>query len=145
MSKTYWNEDEQSGVIEVTPEDYADARARGLSPDETLRPGQHRFERGGFLKRHGLTPAEVEAASVQIEIKLPLDSDVLDYFQQRAAAVGAESCQSYINQALRQLMENERHGADLLAPVKQQLLADQQFIGALAAEVAARAKPEQAA
>ncbi len=149
MSETCWNEDEQSGVIEVTPEDYAAALARGLAPDETLRPGRHPIARGGFLNRHGLTPADVEAAPVQIEIKLPLDADVLDYFQQRAAAAGFESYQSYLNQALRQLMEtlpeNAGTGGDALAPIKQQLLADRQFIGALAAAVTAQAEHQQAA
>lgn len=101
-------------------------------------------ERGGFLKRHGLSPADIEAAAVQIEIKLPLDEDVLHYFQQRAAAAGAESCQSYLNQLLRQVMENESNG-DALAPVKQQLLADRQFLSALAAEVAAQMADRRAA
>lgn len=74
-----------------------------------------------------------------------LDEDVLSYFQQRAVAAGAESCQSYLNRALRRLMESERNAADTRAPVKQQLLADRQFIGALAAEVAAQTERRSAA
>ena len=144
MSETYWNEDKQGGVIEVTPEDYEAALARGLADDETRRPGRHRFVRGGFLKRHGMTPEDVEAASVLIEIKLPLDDEVLNYFKQRAADTGAESYQSYLNQVLRGLMESER-AADELAQVKRQLLADPQFIGALAAQVTAQAAQLQAA
>lgn len=107
MSETYWNEDKQSGVIEVTQEDYEAALARGLSPDETMRPGRHRFERGGFLKRHGLTPEDIDAASVQIWVKVPLDDYVLNYFRQRAAETGAESFQSYLGETLRCLMESE--------------------------------------
>jgi uncharacterized protein (DUF4415 family) len=145
MSKICWNEDKQSGTITITQEDYAAARARGLASEETMQPGQHRFERGGFLKRHGLTPAEVEAAPVQIEIKLPLDDDVLNYFKQCAAAAGAASYHTYLNDVLRQVMKSECNSDDTLAPVKQQLLADTQFIDALAAEVAAQVELRQAA
>jgi uncharacterized protein (DUF4415 family) len=142
MSETYWNEDKQSGVIEITQEDYEAALARGLTPDETMRPGRYRFERGGFLKRHGLTPKDIEAATVLIEIKLPLDREVFNYFKQRAAETGAESYQAYINEALRRVMESERK-ANVLAPLKQELLADQQFIGAVAAAIAARTQTQQ--
>ena len=144
MSETYWNEDKQSGVIEVTQEDYEAALTRGLAPDETMRPGRHRFVRGGYLKRHGLTPEDIDAALVTVEIKLPLDQEVFEYFKQRAADTGAESYQVYLAQALRRVMESER-AADALAPVKQQLLADRQFIGAVAAEVAAQTAHRQAA
>lgn len=145
MSKTYWNEDKQGGVIEVTQEDYEAALARGLAPDETLRPGRHRFVRGGFLKRHGITPEDVAAASVQIWVSLPLDDDVLAYFKQRAAAPGALPYQAQINQELRRVMERERDETGSLTAVKQQLLADRQFIETLAAEIAAQPQRKQAA
>ncbi len=145
MSETYWDEDKQGGVIEVTQEDYEAALARSLAPDETLRPGRHRFVRGGFLKRHGITPEELAAASVQIWVSLPLDDDVLAYFKQRAAAPGALPYQTQINQELRRVMERGRGEAEPLASVKQQLLADRQFLEALAAEIAAQSQRQQAA
>ena len=45
-------EDADTVVIEVTEADYAADIAAGLSEEETLKPGRHKFIRGGFLKRH---------------------------------------------------------------------------------------------
>lgn len=136
---------EEGTILEITQEQYDDALARGLTSDETLPPGRHRFVRGGFLKRMGITREELAAATIQISVKLPLDDDVFNHFKQRAADSGAESFQTYINQALRRAMESEREAGDALAPVKQQLLADRQFIGAVAAQIAAQAELRQPA
>ena len=46
-------------VIEITAQEYHVDLAHGLEKDEVLQPGQHRFRRGGFLARHGLTPEQV--------------------------------------------------------------------------------------
>jgi hypothetical protein len=45
-------EDADTVVIEVSEADYAADIAAGLSEEETLKPGRHKFTRGGFLKRH---------------------------------------------------------------------------------------------
>lgn len=45
-------EDADTVVIEVSEADYAADIAAGLSEEETLKPGRHKFIRGGFLKRH---------------------------------------------------------------------------------------------
>ena len=42
----------------VTEEDYRRDLRKGLEPEETLKPGVHKFRRGGFLERHGLTPKQ---------------------------------------------------------------------------------------
>ena len=45
-------EDADTVVIEVSEADYAADIAAGLTEEETLKPGRHKFIRGGFLKRH---------------------------------------------------------------------------------------------
>ena len=46
---------EDDGVnvtIEVSEEDYQSDLAAGIDEEATLKPGQYKMKRGGFLKRH---------------------------------------------------------------------------------------------
>ena len=43
----------------VTPKDYERELARDVEPEFAFKPGKHRFVRGGFLKRHNLSPEQV--------------------------------------------------------------------------------------
>jgi hypothetical protein len=99
---------EEGTILEVTQEQYEAALTRGLTPEETLPPGRHRFVRGGFLKRMGITREELAAATVQVTVPLSLDDDVFKHFKQRADEAGATSLPSYLNDLLRDLMESER-------------------------------------
>ena len=36
----------------VTQEDYEEGLKRGWNDDDMLKPGRHKFRRGGFLARH---------------------------------------------------------------------------------------------
>jgi len=123
-------------IVEVTEQEYQDALARGLKPDETLPPGRHRFQRGGFLNRMGISREELAAASIKVRISILLDADVLEYFKQRASASGATPYQTQINSELRAVMERERIAPDAREQFKQELLSDEQFLGALVSRLA---------
>jgi uncharacterized protein (DUF4415 family) len=123
----------QEIIVDVTEEEYAADLARGLQEDEVLHPGRHVFKRGGFLARHGL-PAREAPAKVRISINL--DVDVVDYFKERASRPHSAPYQTQINSVLREIMERDERGyATSLAPQADELLADPQFIEAVAERV----------
>ena len=62
-------------VVDVTDEEYRSDIACGLETDEVLLPGQHKFRRGGFLRRHGLVSAQIPAP-VKISIFVGADTDI---------------------------------------------------------------------
>lgn len=94
------------GYVEITEEEYLEDLASGLSEDEVLKPGRHKFIRGGFLKRHpNFNPATVETV---VHISLGLDLEVLKYFKQLAVETNADSYETPIKQALREAMEKAR-------------------------------------
>ena len=45
-------DDGETIIIEVSEENYQRDLAAGLDEDEILKPGRHKFIRGGFFKRH---------------------------------------------------------------------------------------------
>lgn len=128
----------QALIVDVTEKEYQADRAHGLQADEVLQPGHHTFKRGGFLARHGLKAGQTPA-SIKVRISINLDFDVLTYFKQRAAQPNAAPYQTQINTALRAVMEGEQK-AVAVAPLPQAeaLLADRDFIEAVAKRVQAR-------
>ncbi|MEW5988726.1 MAG: BrnA antitoxin family protein [Chloroflexota bacterium] len=125
-------------IVDVTEEEYQTDLARGLEEDEVLKPGRHRFKRGGFLARHGLQPGQASAPA-KVRISINLDEDVLNHFKQRAARPNAAPYQTQINKALREVMEREQQTSSTsLSPQAVELLADQRFIEAVAEQVRAR-------
>ena len=79
-------------MIDVTEEEYLAEFASGLQEDEVLKPGQHQFKRGGFLARHGIKPQDAATIHAQVCVVLNLDSDVLTYFEQKAAKSEDDVC-----------------------------------------------------
>ena len=45
-------DDGENVTIEVSEEDYQKDLAAGVDEELILKPGRHRFKRGGFLARH---------------------------------------------------------------------------------------------
>jgi hypothetical protein len=45
-------DDGETVIIEVSEENYQRDLAAGLDEEEILKPGRHKFKRGGFLARH---------------------------------------------------------------------------------------------
>jgi len=61
----------QEIFVDVSEEEYAADLARGLQEDEVLKPGRHRFKRGGFLTRHGLYSDQTNGdAKVRVLVNL---------------------------------------------------------------------------
>jgi uncharacterized protein (DUF4415 family) len=89
-------------TINVTEEEYHRDLARGLHEDEAMKPGRHKFKRGGFLRRHG-----VDATPPKIRISVDVDQDIVDYFKKRAS--DADSYKHEFNEILRGLIEAEKH------------------------------------
>ena len=85
-----------------------------------------KVKRRGLPK--GLRTKRVEHAKVRVTISL--DSDVVEYFKQAAAARGALPYQTQINRALRAAIEQSP--ADLF---KSELLKDKAFLRTLAQEM----------
>ncbi len=122
-------------IVDVTEEEYRRDLATGLQEDEVLKPGRHKFKRGGFLARHKIKPDQA-ASQVKVRISINLDLDVLNYFKQRAASPNAAPYQTQINNTLREVMEKDLASVSAsFAPQTEALLADQRFIEAVAKKV----------
>ena len=134
MRKT--NKDEI--IVEVTEAEYQADLARGLQADETLRPGRHKFVRGGFLQRHGVTPEEVKQWPTTVEVQTRLDLDVFNFL---TAQANGQKISVIINEMLRQEMTRQK---EALPPAAVALLENPQFIKALALRLAsADTKPKR--
>ncbi len=112
-------------IIDVTEEEYQADLARGLRDDEVLRPGRHKFIRGGFLKRHGVTPEEVKQWPRTVEVQTRLDLDVYNFFAEQAEG---RKVGDLINEIMRQEMERQTS----LPPAAVELLENPRFIKAVA-------------
>ena len=92
----------------VTPKDYERELGRDVEPEFAFKPGKHRFVRGGFLKRHNLSPEQVrdmaqpENVRAAISIKIPVE--VLEFFKAESAKTG-RPYQTQINDALRAFVD----------------------------------------
>ena len=92
----------------VTQKDYQRELAAGVEPQLAFKPGKHRFVRGGFLKRHNLSPeqlremAQPESVRAAISIKIPVE--VLEFFKAESQKSG-RPYQTQINDVLRAYMD----------------------------------------
>ncbi|MDM8550884.1 hypothetical protein QUF72_12425 [Desulfobacterales bacterium HSG2] len=89
-------------IVDVTEEEYKSDLARGLHEDEVMKAGRHKFRRGGFLTRHGIT-----SDPAKIRISVDIDLDILNYFKERASH--ADSYKTEFNDILRELIETEKN------------------------------------
>lgn len=122
-------------TVEITEQDYREARKRGLTDEETLLPGKHKFIRGGFRKRH--PNYDPKTATISVGLYLHLGYAVLEHFKRLAAQPGASSVEEQINRALQQF----------IAPsptLTQELLGNANFIAAVAEQVNALQKRKSA-
>ncbi len=119
------------GYFEITEEEYREDLASGLTEDETIKPGRHKFIRGGFRQRFpNFDPATVKTT---VEIHLGLDLEVLEYFKQLAKDSNADSYQTVIKQVLQTAMEQGR--PQPLPAQADALLDNTKFIEAVAERV----------
>jgi len=125
-------------IVEVSEEEYQADLAQEFQADEVLNPGRHTFKRGGFLARRQLNEHQI-VPPAKVRILINLDLDVLTYFKQRAAQPNAAPYQTQINHTLRAVMEQvQTPPAAVLSVQAEVLLADPQFIEAVAQRIQAR-------
>ncbi len=124
---------EDEGVITVTEEDYKQQLSRGLAEEEVLKPGQHKFIRGGFQKRHpGFDPSKIE---IRYTVTLSLPPEVYDYFAAKTGEEGAGTCADVIQNLLITIAEKDLGKAEAVTPAPDVLLKNPQFIQAVADRV----------
>lgn len=61
-----------------------------------------------------VSPEALDPRNIKVHVSMTLDADVLEYFKERASRPGALPYQTQINQALRDLIDQEQEGG----PVK---------------------------
>ena len=102
-------------TMTVTKKDYQRELAAGVEPEFAFKPGKHKFVRGGFLKRHHLSPEQAremtrpENIRAAISIKIPLD--VLDFFKAESERTG-KPYQTQINDVLRAHVDGHLAGTE---------------------------------
>jgi len=127
-------------IIEISEEDYEREKAEGIEEEFLLKPGRHKFIRGGFRKRHpDFKPSDLEPRNIRVNVSLPVALDVFNYFEQRAAELKADSYQTLMNDALREAMERAAKASP--PPDYSALLKDKRFIKAVAERVQALSSP----
>src|SRR2546422_1879414 len=89
------------GYFEITEAEYQASLAKGLDEESLLKPGRHKFIRGGFKKMH----PDYDPKTAKVKISMYLDQDILTFFRARATKPHAAPYQTQINQALREFME----------------------------------------
>jgi len=127
----------QDILVTVDEQRYRKQRASGLTDDEVLKPGVHRFRRGSFAKLHGIPEAEIREAiqehKTKIGVYIKLDLDVLNFFKARAKTPGGLPYQTQINVELRKAM-NEGSSDDVEI---NKLVRNEKLMSAIAARVKA--------
>lgn len=91
--------DKNEIVVDVSEEEYKEDLARGLYEDEIMKPGRHKFIRGGFLKRRGI---DIDPGKIRISVDI--DPDILSYFKERAS--GPDLYKTEFNKILRELIDS---------------------------------------
>lgn len=104
LSKTTSRSNDQR-VVEVTQEQYEADLQRGLTDDETLRPGKYLVRRGRFFDNHPELKAPQRTAKTRVTMFL--DQDIVDAFKRAAEAENALPYQTQINLALRKYLQEQ--------------------------------------
>jgi len=107
----------------VTEEEYREDLAKGLTDEETLKPGTYNVRRSRFINK------KKEAKS---KISLYLDNDILEYFRARAESPNAAPYQTQINNELRRIMENDSREVQ---SIENDILNNEEFLRALKAKL----------
>lgn len=108
-----------------------DPLAKGRDLSKLKRLGRAR-DLGKVVSREALDPR-----NIKVHISIKVDADVLEWFKARAADPSSAGYQTLINNALREVMEQEEAGTTAVSN-RAALLADEGFLSAVAERVAAR-------
>ncbi len=91
------------GYITITEADYQADLATGLDPETLLKPGRHKFMRGGFKTMH----PNFDPKQATVQIDTPLDQDVYQYLHQRAGLAEGEFNAASISAVLREMIAQD--------------------------------------
>lgn len=113
------------GYVTVTEEEYQSSLAKGIDPETLLKPGRHKFIRGGFKQMH----PDYKPETSKVRITIYLDQDILSHFRTRATQPNAAPYQTQINNVLRQIMEQDQAASASSMPMNNlvNLLDDPRF------------------
>ncbi len=126
----------KEGHLDITEAEYKSGLAKGLGGETLLKPGRHKFIRGGFKKMH----PNYTTKDAKVKISIYLDKDILNHFRARADKPDAAPYQTQINNALREIMEQDLTTCSSEATQASALIHDTRFIAAVAKEVTTRLK-----
>ena len=116
----------EKDLTEINPKD-GDNKSL-VTPDSSKLESQTNLE----------TKEEPSPSNTKVQITMKIDSDVLNYFKERASAPHSAPYQTQINNELRAIMENSARVKVKGKKVKgdfEKLLTNKKFIKALAKEV----------
>lgn len=112
-------------ILEVTEEQYAEMKAKGIDEDAILKPGKHIFKR--------VSPEKViNRKDAKMRINICLDAEIVHHFRKRAESPHSAPYQTQINNELRAIMERDlaQEKTEIDATAKK-LLEDDEFLKAL--------------
>lgn len=104
LSKIISRSNEQQ-VVEITQKHYEADLQRGLTEDETLRPGKYLVRRGRFFDNHPELKSPQRATKARVTMLL--DQDIVDSFKRAAEAENALPYQTQINLVLRKYLQEQ--------------------------------------
>lgn len=119
-------------ILEVTEEQYAEMKAKGIDEEAILKPGKHVFKR--------VSPDKViNRKDAKMRINICLDAEIVHHFRKRAENPNAAPYQTQINNELRAVMQRDlaEEKAEIDATAKK-LLEDDDFLKALAEKLKER-------
>lgn len=115
-------------IIEVTQEEYDQQIKSGLTDEEILKPGKHKFRRGGFKERF----PDYSKKDSKARINIYIDLEILEHFRNRAAVPNAAPYQTQINSELREVMKRDlEERQKQLDETAKLLLEDEDFLNAV--------------
>ena len=105
-------------TVTVTEAEYRKEIKKGLTDDETLKPGTYKVRRSPWAKK---------LKGKKLKVSIYLDADILEYFRQRAEPPHAAPYQTQINNELRKVMEGSQENGNL----ENDILNNEEFLRAL--------------
>lgn len=108
----------------VTEEKYKKGLEKGWTDEDMPRPGTYTVRRARHIKKKAVQKQKVT---------INLDSDILEFYKNRAAQKGTPPYQTQINNELRRAMENAAKKNEEYVTVA--MLENPEFLAALASKL----------
>ena len=127
---------EKEFIYEMTQEEYDEGLAKGWDADDMLSVGTHKFRRSSFADKMKKLPrgsfktenGATDLENCKVKISMYLDTDILQYFRNRAESPNAAPYQTQINNELRRIMEAD---AREVQSIENDILNNAEFLRAL--------------